>query len=121
MKSANRKFTRIALCMLMILLLFTGCAQEENAEPTIPRFGFLRKKAEVLTVAAAEEDFPLLEECTNLQYLDLTGSTCYDLILEYVNSHPQVEVVYTAPLAGLTLSNSETAATLDNGSYDAAC
>ena len=120
MKSANRKFTRIALCMLMILLLFTGCAQEENAEPTIPRFGFLRKKAEVLTVAAAEEDFPLLEECMNLQYLDLTGSTCYDLILEYVNSHPQVEVVYTAPLAGLTLSNSETAATLDNGSYDAA-
>lgn len=120
MNSANRKLLQIALCLLLILPLLAGCAQDEDTDPTIPRFKFLRKKAETLTIAAVEEDFELLEDCINLQYLDLTGSTCYDLILTYMNNHPQVEVVYTAPLAGQTLSNSETSATLDSGSYDAA-
>ena len=117
MRSANWKWVRPLLCMLIILFLFTGCAQDEETEPTIPRFGFLRKKAEILTVAAAQEDFALLEECTNLEYLDLTGSTCYDEILSYVKSHPQVEVVYTAPLGNLMLSNSDTHATLGNMSF----
>lgn len=119
MNSLNRKLFKAVLCMAMIALLFTGCASEEDTEPTIPRFKFLRKKAETLTVAAVQEDFPLLEECVNLQYLDLTGSTCYEEILNYVNNHPNVEVVYKAPLGNLTLSNSEKQAKLDNGSYDA--
>ena len=119
MKPRYRKLLLLALCLLMAASLFAGCAQEEDAEPTIPRFKFIRKKAEFLTVAAVEEDFPLLEDCINLQYLDLTGSTCYDLILDYVNNHPNVEVVYTAPLGDLVLSNSETAATLEPGTYDA--
>lgn len=118
MKTKYRKFLPLALCLLMILSLFCGCAQDENAEPTIPRFGFLRKKAEMLTVAAVEEDFELLEDCVNLQHLDLTGSTCYDLILEYMKNHPNVEVVYTAPLGRLTLSNSETQAALEPETYD---
>lgn len=117
MKSVNRKLFRLIACLALLLLLFTGCARDEDAEPTIPRFKFLRKRAETLTVAAVEEDFPLLEQCVNLQYLDLTGSTCYEEILAYVQAHPQVEVVYTAPLGNLTLSNSETRARLDNGTY----
>lgn len=120
MKSKYRKLLLLALCLVMTASLFAGCAQEEDAEPTIPRFKFIRKKAEFLTVAAVAEDFPLLEECVNLEYLDLTGSTCYDLILDYVNNHPNVEVVYTAPLGDLVLSNSETAVTLEPGSYDPA-
>ena len=120
MKSVNRKFFKLILCMLMALSLFAGCAKNEDAEPTIPRFGFLRKKAEILTVAAEKEDFALLEDCVNLQYLDLTGSTCYDEILQYINDHPHVEVVYTAPLGNLVLSNSETQAALEPGTYDPA-
>ena len=77
MKIQYRKLLQLTLCLLMILSLFSGCAQDEDAEPTIPRFKFLRKKAEALTIAAVEEDFELLEDCINLQYLDLTGSTCY--------------------------------------------
>ena len=120
MKMTYRKLLLLILCLVMLLPVLAGCAQNEDTEPTIPRFKFLRKKAETLTIAAVQEDFPLLEECTNLQYLDLTGSTCYDLILEYVENHPQVEVVYTAPLGKLTLSNSETQAALEPTSYDAA-
>lgn len=114
-----RKFFQLVLCLLMILSLFTGCAQDEDTEPTIPRFKFLRKKAEILTVAAVEEDFELLEDCINLEYLDLTGSTCYDRILQYMEDHPNVEVVYTAPLGNLTLSNSDTCALLEPAAVQA--
>ena len=119
MKMTYRKLLLLALCLVMLLPVLAGCAQNEDAEPTIPRFKFLRKKVETLTIAAVQEDFPLLEECVSLQYLDLTGSTCYDLILEYVKNHPQVEVVYTAPLGNLILSNAETQAALEPGTYDA--
>ena len=118
MKSANRKFFQTILCLLMVLLCFAGCAKEEDTEPTIPRWGWMRKKAEILTVAATAEDFALLEECINLEYLDLTGSTCYDLILEYITNHPHVEVVYTAPLGDQMLSNSQKSLTLNPGTYD---
>lgn len=120
MKAVNWKVLRPLLCILMILFLFTGCAQDEDTEPTIPRWRSLRKKAEVLTVAATQEDFELLEECISLEYLDLTGSTCYDLILEYIHNHPNVEVIYTAPLGNLMLSNTETEAALEPGTYDLA-
>ena len=118
MKFQNRKLLRILLCLAMVLLCLAGCAKEEDTDPTIPRWGFQRKKAESLTIAAVQSDFELLEECVSLKYLDLTGSTCYDQILSYMKNHPNVEVIYTAPLGRLTLSNSETAAALEPGSYE---
>ena len=119
MKHTIRAALCTALCLLMVFC-FAGCSSNEDVEPTIPKFKFLREKAEYLCFAAVEEDFEALEDCTNLQYLDLTGSTCYDAILDYISRHPEVEVVYTAPLGNLTVSNTETQARLDNGSYDAA-
>ena len=94
----NRKVSSLLLCILTVLFLLAGCARDGEAEPIIPRLRFLRQKAEILTVAATEEDFDLLEDCINLQYLDLRGSTCYDSILRYIHNHPNVEVVYEAPL-----------------------
>lgn len=118
MKTENRKRFRILLCMLLVLLTFSGCAAIEDAEPTIPKWKSLREKAEYLAFVAVEEDFELLEECINLEYLDLTGSTCYDTILNYIRNHPDVEVIYTAPLGNLILSNQETEAALEPGTYD---
>lgn len=118
MITRNRKFFSVLPCILTVLLLLTGCARDGEAEPTIPRLRFLRQKAEILTVAATEEDFDLLEDCINLQYLDLRGSTCYDSILRFIRSHPNVEVVYEAPLGNLMLSNSEIQAALEPGTYD---
>ena len=120
MKHTIRTAFCTALCFLMALLCLTGCSNSEDTEPTIPKYKFLREKAEYLCFPAVEEDFAELEDCTNLQYLDLTGSTCYDSILDYIARHPQVEVVYTAPLGNLTLRSSDTQARLDNGSYDVA-
>lgn len=120
MKHTLRTAFCIVLCFVAVILCLTGCSKAEDIEPTIPKFKFLREKAEYLCFAAVEEDFAELEECINLQYLDLSGSTCYDAILDYIARHPEVEVVYTAPLGNLTLSSTETKARLNSGSYDGA-
>lgn len=106
--------------LFVLLVLLTGCMRDGEVEPTIPRWHSLRQKAEYLTVIAqGSDDFALLEECVNLKYLDLTGSTCYDDMLAYAQAHPQVEVIYTAPLGKAVLKNTETSARLEPGSYSA--
>ena len=117
MNTLTRKLLKLVLCLSMAMLLLTGCAPETTAEGELPRFKFQRKLLESVTMAAQEADFADLEDCVNLKQLDLTGSTCYDLILNYVGNHPHVKVVYEAPLGDLMLTNSETAACLVNGSY----
>ena len=119
MKHTIRTAFCIALCFMSILLCLTGCSKTQEIEPTIPKLKSLREKAEYLRFPAVEEDFAALEQCISLEYLDLTGSTCYDAILDYISRHPEVEVVYTAPLGNLMLSSTETKARLDSGSYDA--
>lgn len=111
------RITAFLLCMLCILCL-AGCASNEEPEPTVPQWKWLREKAEYLNVVATEEDLLLLDECVNLEYLNLTGSTCYDAILDYMSRHPNVEVVYTAPLGDRVFSNSEVEAALEPGTYD---
>ena len=118
MKLSHRKSLRIFLCLLA-LLLCTGCGSNAEPDPTVPKWRSLREKAQYLTVLAEESDFALLEECVNLVYLDLSGSTCYDSILKYVQSHPQVEVVYTVDIGGQTLSNSDTQAVFSAAACDA--
>ena len=119
MKPAARSVFSVLLCLFSLLLCLSGCSKDEAATPTIPQFKWLREKAEYLAVTVTEEDFAALEECINLEYLDLSGSTCYDAILDYIARHPEVDVVYTVPLGNLTLSNFETKATLAQDSYQA--
>ena len=118
MYSLNRKFWKLMLCLSLVLMLFTGCARETTAQGELPRFKFQRKQLETVTMAAQAEDFAALEDCVNLKQLDLTGSTCYDLILNYIRNHPNVDVIYEAPLGNLMLSDSETEAALEPGTYD---
>ena len=61
-----------------------------------------------------------LEKYTNLQEADLTGSTCYEAIAQYMAKHPTVKVTYTVNLGGSTtaVKNSTTDLTLSHGSYD---
>lgn len=117
MYSLNRKFWKLTLCLSLVLTLFTGCARETTAQGELPRFKFQRRQLESVTMAAQETDFALLADCVNLKQLDLTGSTCYDQILNYISDHPNVEVVYEAPLGDLMLSNAETAVCLVDGTY----
>lgn len=60
-------------------------------------------------VVLDEGEAEKLEKFKNLSKLDLSGSTCYDDILEYIENHPEVDVTYTAEvLPGITVSSKET-------------
>ena len=94
-----------ALIILSLLFCLNGCSMYE------------RYKTEELTLVATEEDIQQLEDYPNLHYVDLSGSTCYQAIEDYITAHPEVEVVYTVDVLGQTYSPNATA--LDLSSMDA--
>lgn len=56
----------------------------------------------------------------NLKSVDLSGSTCYSSILEFMEQHPQLDVTYSVSLGGSDLSSKAGDAVLSPGdfSYD---
>ena len=78
------RLTKILILVLALALCLAGC----------------KSRTEELALVLTEADFAQLEEYPNLKKLDLTGSTCYDAIEDYIASHPEVEVTYTVALAG---------------------
>jgi len=97
------------LCLFLMLVLciaITGCAAEENA------------KAEELSLILAEEEFAVLDQFPNLKKLDLTGTDCYEAILAYMDSHPQVAVTYSVRLGGDDYPSDVTGLELHPGEFD---
>ena len=72
---------------------------------------------ESLSMVVTEDTIRELDNYPNLRTLDLSGSTCYDTILEYMDAHPGVEVIYTVDLGGTTVSNQATSVRLEAGKY----
>ena len=101
------------LFLLILLLLLTGCEQKpvETTTPPPP-------PVEHVTMVVTEDTIGLLEEYPELKSADLTGSTCYEAIFQYMQSHPKVAVTYTVQLGTVTVSEDETALILDPGACD---
>lgn len=82
----------------------------------------VRKYNRISTVSLSgpmtAEELAGLEVYPNLRYVDLSGSTCYDDILAYAESHPETDVVYTVPVGGSIISNKDT--TIDWSGKDVA-
>ena len=70
-----------------------------------------------VTKTVTSDSISQLDSYPNLEKADLTGSTCYEAILGYIQSHSRVEVTYTVSLGGTAPKNSVTTLTLDNGSF----
>lgn len=115
-----KQLKRVFIGMLLILVLcLAGCAQSNApTEATIPKWPWERKKAESLILVIQPEDFEVLEKCENLKYLDVSGSTCYKEIQDYMYMHPQVEVIYTVPLGNVTVYNTTSEITLQSDDFD---
>ncbi|MDO5545795.1 MAG: hypothetical protein Q4F81_08230 [Eubacteriales bacterium] len=75
------------------------------------------KEAESLTVVLAAGEIYTLNQYPNLKSVDLSGSTCYATILEYIQEHPKVDVTYTVDLGGTSVSNKATSVVLEPGSF----
>ncbi len=124
-------FHKIILPVLALALMLGGCGN--SGEPTVPT-----DSTEIITLppppeatgadAVTEDPYALVEEVTavltagelytldhypNLQAADLSGSVCYDAILDYIAEHPQVDVTYTVDLGGTWVSNKVSSATVE--------
>lgn len=85
--------------------------------PTLPTGDAAVKTVKKVVTA---ETISELEKYVNLESADLTGSTCYEAIAQYMAKHPKVKVTYTVNLGGATtaVKNTTTDLTLSHGSYD---
>ena len=128
-----RLFTKKIRCLLIIgaasLLLF-GCGKKQAVVPdmteiiTLPTAPIAteapsdpKEEIETLTVVLSAGEIYTLDQYPNLKSVDLTGSTCYATILEYMESHPKVDVTYTVPLGGTEVSCKASSIMLEPGSF----
>ena len=71
-----------------------------------------------VTMVVTPENISELELYTNLQNVDLTGSTCYEEIMAFIQAHPGVNVAYTVELGGTTAEHDAATLELPAGSFD---
>ncbi len=98
--------------MTEIITLPPAPVAEETAAATDPK-----EEVETLTVVLSAGEIYTLNHYPNLKSVDLSGSTCYPTILEYMQEHPQVDVTYTVSLGGTEVSNKATSVMLEPGSF----
>lgn len=101
---------------------FAGCAgQEDPTEPNYEEFTnptWAPMSVESISTIVTEESIANLDKYPGLKKVDLSGSTCYAAIREYMESHPDVEVTYTVSLGSVFVSTDSTSLILLPGSYD---
>ncbi len=95
-----------------IITLPTAPIVEETAAPTDPK-----EMVEELTLVLEAGEVYTLEHYPNLKAVDLTGSTCYDAIVNYVAKHPEVDVTYAVDFGGSTVSSNARTASLTAGGF----
>lgn len=129
------RISALGLCLAALLAL-GGCAKEPaETVPTEPEIITLptappeaetvaetdpKELVEQLAVVLEAGEIYTLEHYPSLKAVDLSGSTCYETILHYMEKHPEVDVTYTVDLGGTAVSNKVSSATLAGGRYDPA-
>ena len=121
----NARMKSLRLCVLLLLcLLLTGCGGAEDADQTSPSTettaptADTRDTLEQLSIVVTEYDFSQLSYYTSLKELDLSGSTCYPQIMEYIRMNPQVKVTYTVDFGGTVAGCDTTSLVLQKDQFD---
>lgn len=99
----NCKKTPILLSLAAALLLcLAGCEMPHfvNAEDYYVYEADAPRPVTRLETVVTADTIAELENYPDLQRLDLTGSTCYPEMLEYVLAHPDVKVIYNVKILG---------------------
>lgn len=73
---------------------------------------------EHLALVVEAKDLWDLLDYPNLKTVNLSGSTCYDAILDFMDKNPQLQVTYAVDVGGTWISSQEGAIILENGSFD---
>ena len=96
----KRKTILLVLAAVLVLSL-CGCMPEYvDANDYIVYEADAPRDVTRITAVVTADDIAQLEQYPALVRADLTGSTCYDELLEYRLSHPDVTVIYNVNLLG---------------------
>lgn len=74
-------------------------------------------EVEDLAVVLSESELYTLSQYPNLKSVDLSGSTCYQAIQNYILLHPQISVTYTVDLGGTQVVNTAQSITLEPNTF----
>ena len=111
-------------CAAAAALALGGCGADPTPATTVPQTEAIqettipKESIEHLTMVMKAGEIYTLDSYPNLKSVDLSGSTCYDTILDYIADHPQVDVTYSVDVGGSSISNKSTSATLEAGAFD---
>ena len=125
------KKIRCLLCAGAACLLLAGCGgSKQEAVPDMTEIITLptapaatetptnpKEEIETLTVVLSAGEMYTLDQYPNLKSVDLTGSTCYATICEYVAAHPKVDVTYTVTLGSTEVSSKASSVVLEPGAF----
>lgn len=103
----------LLLCITAMLAVCLACCAAQPEPTTSPTTA--PPPTEQLAMVVTPENMDILEAYPDLKWLDLTGSTCYAEIAEYMEKHPKVEVSYTVALGTLEIPATQTEIVLDPG------
>ena len=104
-----KRIAVMALCAAVAVILLTGCSLfDYNYQDDVLEYAMISDSG----------DLSKLDEYPNLQYVDLRGSTCYDAILTYADTHPNVTVRYNVSLGQKRFDSGETAVSLNGYEVD---
>ena len=119
----------------MLVLGLCACSSSKNksTEPTDPEIVTLPtapieetaptetnplEDVEELTLVMEAGELYTLDRYPNLKRVDLSGSTCYQAIMDFMQQHPHLDVTYTVPVGSTVLSNKDTSAVLSPSGFD---
>ena len=103
--SRQKRLLTAALALALALSL-TACGAEQVE---LEDGQTVSSSVEELTIQLQSGEIGKLDEFPDLKSVDLSGSTCYDEILDWSARHPEVAVRYTVTLPdGTAVSNGET-------------
>ncbi len=121
MKTKIRCLCTTALTAFIMLFSLSGCKSDSssgsaNSDATTPAATISYDESVVMIVT--EDNISQLENYPNLKEADLSGSTCYDSIIKYMDSHPEVNVTYTVSFGGTSVQNNVVCLSLLGGTYE---
>jgi len=128
-------FKRCACAAIALAAAFSlsGCGAKNAAETTAPTLAPVvlptapvvqetqatdpRAGIEHLSVIMDAGDLYTLDYYPDLKSVDLSGSTCYWAIWDFIDNHPDLEVTFTVDLGGTAVDARAETVTLDPGGY----
>lgn len=122
------------LCAAAAFLALSGCGSSKATETTPPTYEAIvlptapvaqaekatdpKEEVESLSVIMQAGELYTLDYYPNLKSIDLSGSTCYDAILDFMSKRPHLDVTFTVSLGGTEVSVKDTSVTLQSGTFD---